>query len=179
MLQTLQPPEPRSLRSVLGRFPTGVTVVTTMHGAEPYGVTVNSFTSVSLSPPLVLVCIKRGSRFLMAVAAHGAFAVNVMNDDQVHVVKLFAQRDRDPRDVCADMTISPLGVPLLAGSIAYLDCTVNAMYTAGDHAICVGEVKGMQMMEVGHPLVFVAGAFRFIGAPCERTDEPSESWPWC
>lgn len=171
-------PNPERLREVLGKFATGVTVVTTIQNGSPWGVTANSFTAVSLEPPLILVCIRRRSRFVHAVAMRRGFGINVMDEDHMAVVKAFADRARDGSEVWPTMQIGDSGAVFLEGALAYLECYLRSMYWGGDHVICLGEVSGIASVEVGHPLLFIGGRFRQVGPICEMQDELPECWPW-
>lgn len=130
----------RALRNAFGSFMTGVTVVTA-HDAEgvPLGFTANSFTSVSLDPALVLVCLANSSRNYDAlVTAHG-FAVNILAEDQIEVSNTFARPVED-RFATVDWRAGPNGAPILGGVSAWFDCKMHKTVNAGDHVILIGEV---------------------------------------
>ncbi|HEY2577499.1 MAG TPA: flavin reductase family protein [Streptosporangiaceae bacterium] len=150
------------LRSVLGRFATGVTVVTTSHGA-PCGMTANAFTSVSLDPPLVLVCISRNANIYKAVLDAGCFAVSMLSADQEHVARYFADHSR-PRGAAEFDAVewSPgpgTGAPVLHGCLAWLDCSLVNSYDGGDHEIFLGSVLDSGSGMDGDALVFFRGGF--------------------
>ena len=130
--------DPRQLRDVLGTFVTGVTVVTTCDGTGTlHGVTANSFSSVSLDPPLVLWSQSLASRSHAAFNASDTFAVNILADDQIAVSNQFAKsRDDKFEGVAFDDGIG--GVPVLRGTAACLECTKVATYPVGDHTACLG-----------------------------------------
>lgn len=172
-----EPLSPGALRRVLGRFATGVAVATTTNGGRPRGLTINSFTSVSLSPALILICIHHGSAFLAAAIARGGFAINIIDDDHLDVVKLFATPERSRQQAWPGWEPSPSGFPLLEGAVAYLDCALHTTYPAGDHVICIGEVRHAEAA-AGHPLVFVGGRFRSIGPICDLEEEALKNWAW-
>ena len=136
----MTPPDPRALRNAFGTFITGVTVVTSHDRVgAPIGFTANSFTSVSLDPPLVLVCLaKTSSNYDMLMQAAG-FAVNVLSEAQVELSNTFA---RPAKDRFADLTWDkgPEGSPVLDGVTAWFDCKMHKTVDAGDHAILIGEV---------------------------------------
>lgn len=168
---------PGRLRQVLGRFATGVAVATTVSRGHPHGLTVNSFTSVSLSPALILICIHQESGFLTAATERGGFAINVIDDDHLDVVRLFATPERNREQAWPNWEPSASGLPLLAGAVAYLECALDTTYPAGDHVICIGEVHGVEVA-AGHPLVFVGGRFRSIGPICDLEEETLKNWTW-
>jgi flavin reductase (DIM6/NTAB) family NADH-FMN oxidoreductase RutF len=146
----------RALRDVLGRFATGVTVVTTTHRDRAVGLTVNSLTSVSLRPPLVLWCLNRASSNRMAFTVADHFAVNVLAADQHALATRFAS----PGDRFARLAVEhgPHGLPLLSGTVATLVCRRDRIVPAGDHIVFVGEVID-QRATAGAPLLFVDGQY--------------------
>ncbi len=172
-----EPLLPGMLRQVFGRFATGVAVATTISGGRPRGLTVNSFTSVSLSPALILICIHHLSTFLAAAIERGGFAINVIDDDHLDVVKTFADPERGRQRAWPNWEPSPSGLPLLEGAVAYLDCVLDTTHAAGDHVICIAEVRGVEVA-AGHPLVFVGGRFRSIGPICDLEQEVLKNWAW-
>lgn len=157
------------MRRVFGRFTTGVTVVTT-GGATPHGMTANSFTSVSLSPPLVLICVLRGAAMHEAVLDRKSFAVSVLSEHQEGLARYFADRSR-PRGLAqfAPVQWSPgrfTGSPVVAGALAWLECSLTATYDGGDHSIFVGEVLDMGLRAEHGALLFYDGGFHGL-----RTEE--------
>jgi len=132
--------DPKALRRCLGSFATGVTVVTTRHGKKDYGITVNSFTSVSLDPPLVLWCLARTSRTYPVFTAAKHFVINVLSVDQVTVSNRFAFRSDDdfPGDVAFSRAVGD--APLLEGVCAHFQCRRTEIFDGGDHVVVVGEV---------------------------------------
>lgn len=158
----LQPFSTREFRDALGAFATGVTVVTT-RGAEPYGMTANAFSSLSLDPPLVLVCVVSGTHGCESIAANGIFAVNVLTEEQEPLSRWFASRDR-PRTAEAFADVAhhhaATGSPLIDGAAAHLDCRLAAQHEAGDHTILVGEVLALDIVPGASPLLFHGGAYR-------------------
>jgi len=148
-----------TLRHAFGRFPTGVTVVTTLGlDGAPVGLTASSFNTVSLDPPLILWSIRLAAPSLAAFRANAFFAVNVLGTDQHDVCFTFA---RPAPDKFAGITYrhGRGGAPVLAGALASLQCEVWARYPGGDHEICVGRVLDIDIAD-GDPLVFHAGALR-------------------
>lgn len=147
-----------ALRRTLGRFASGVTVVTTgMAADDVHGMTANAFTSVSLDPPLVLVSIANTARMNGEIARNGRYGVSILSRHQEPVSLHFAgalQLD-DVRFVLRR------GVPLLDGALAHLACSIEASHPAGDHTLHVGRVDGL-WYENGDPLVFYTGTFRAL-----------------
>jgi len=130
----------RELRDVLGRFPTGVTVITMLDAGEnPIGLTVNSFTSVSLDPPLILWCLARDSNALAEFETCTHFAVNILATDQMDIARRFAMPS-DNRFAGITFEQGRGGVPLLTGCAAHLQCRNTAQHDGGDHVIFLGEV---------------------------------------
>lgn len=149
----------RSLRDALGEFATGVAVVTTL-GADgrPVGVTINSFASVSLDPPLVLWSLGLASPSRAAFESCGRYAVNILAADQVEFSQRFSQ-PREDRFSGIELTVGAGGTPLLAGCCAWLECRNEARYPGGDHVILVGHVESFQR-EARDPLIFHGGRYR-------------------
>jgi flavin reductase (DIM6/NTAB) family NADH-FMN oxidoreductase RutF len=156
----------RELRDALGHFATGVTVVTTRGEESAYGMTANAFTSVSLDPPLVLVCVVRGTDGSRHIAENKCFAVNVLAAHQEPISRYFSSRDRPRgRDAFREISHTTLvsGSPIIDDSAAYLDCVLSATYEAGDHLIFIGEVVALGTEPEADPLVFHGGRYRLVG----------------
>lgn len=132
-------------RQVMGRFATGVTVVTTCVHDSLVGLTVNSFCSVSLEPPLVLVCIDLNSHTLPYFRESGSFVVNVLSDQQEYLSRCFAtpSQDRYEHFCHANYHLTAAGSPVIDGVLAFIDARVVAEYPGGDHIIFVGQVESM------------------------------------
>jgi 3-hydroxy-9,10-secoandrosta-1,3,5(10)-triene-9,17-dione monooxygenase reductase component len=151
--------EARQLREVLGKFVTGVVVVTASGNTGPVGLTANSFTSVSLDPPLVLFCVHRSSRVRGTFEVAGAFGVNILSEHQ-EAVSLQFSRPRDGRAEGIAFRRGTTGVPLLADALAYLDCDLEQQIDAGDHIIMLGRVRDYKVQRAGHrPLTFYSGRY--------------------
>ena len=133
---------PEEFRHALAHWATGVAVLTCRWQTRPYALTVTSFSSVSLDPPLVLVCIGKQSRFHAPVTATGAWAVSVLAREQGALARRFAAHGRAYATQFDDVatTAAPSGAPVLDGSLVWLDCRTAALHDAGDHTIVVGEV---------------------------------------
>lgn len=150
--------EARLLREVCGRYPTGVAVITCRgEEKEPVGVTVNSFTSVSLDPALVLVCVHRESRAMTAIQASGSFAVNILASDQAALCRAFARRDTAGFGELAHAP-GATGSPVLADALAFLDCRLHTTFPGGDHVIVIGEVVDLGLLREEQPLTFFRSA---------------------
>ena len=145
-------------RQVVGHFATGVTIVTAVHGTEPAGLAVNSFTSVSLSPPLVGFCVVSTSRTWVRIREAGAFCVNVLADHQEGLCRAFASR-RPDKFAGVGWRPAPSGSPILEGILGWIDCTVEAHHPGGDHFIVVGRVRDLDIAQEGRPLVFYRGGY--------------------
>ncbi len=148
----------RDLRDVFGTFATGVTVVTAVRAdGEPVGTTANSFTSVSLEPPLILWCLSVTSRSISAFSPGAPFAVHVLAHDQRDLAVHFARAGRERFDVDPYWREHP-GPPQIAGALSRLDCKVHSTLLCGDHWIIVGGVVSIEKA-AGEPLAFHAGRF--------------------
>jgi flavin reductase (DIM6/NTAB) family NADH-FMN oxidoreductase RutF len=145
-------------KQVLARWPSGVTVVTTQDNGVAYGMTASSFTSVSLHPPLISVCLDRQARTLAAIQSSGVFAVNVLAHDQAAVSARFASAE----DEAYKFERAPLpgvrGCPLIAGAVAHLECGVFQQVEAGDHIILLGVVEHVSGAG-GAPLLYLQGKY--------------------
>lgn len=153
--------EPRILRDALGCFATGVTIVTTMgEDGEPIGLTANSFTSVSLDPPLILFSLARSSANLAAFEQAGRFAVNVLHIGQQPAGGRFASRGVSRFDGIDWALRTEGGSPILAGSLASFDCSTHAVHDGGDHVIFIGRVHSAWFEPQRDPLLYFRGKFR-------------------
>lgn len=152
----------RDFRSTLGRFPTGVTIVTALNAeGKPIGVTISSFNSVSLDPPLILWSLSRISPKLEAFRQASHYAINVLAADQRGLSNRFASR-ADDRFADVHVRAGLSGVPLIDGCCAWFECTPEAHYPGGDHLIFVGRVERFAQGEATSPLVFYDGAYCWI-----------------
>lgn len=161
--------EGRRFREALGRFATGVAVVTARGpDGEALGMTVNSFTSVSLEPPLVLWCPAVSSRRHDIFAGAAAWAVHILGVEQMDICLRFTRSGAGGFDGLA-AEVNEDGVPILPGAAARFDCRAVARYPAGDHTILVGEVVRVTVGgPADRPLVFAAGRFSTLAAPDDR-----------
>lgn len=142
------------LKAVMRRYPTGVTIVTTVYGGEPHGLTVNSFTSLSLDPPLVMVAIDRRAHSHEAIDRAGFYAVNILPHDLKDLAVRFATAPHSERFKGLETFTAKTGAPIIRGATAYLDCLVAARYPAGDHTIFVGQVVEGRVLEDKPPLIY-------------------------
>ncbi len=148
-------------RRVLGHFPTGVTVVTAISQHGPAGLAIGSFSSVSLDPPLVMFSPSKQSASWLSMKSAGSFCVNVMAQDQTAVCAVFAGSSED-KFSGIDWTVAATGAPVIAGSLAWIDCERYAVHDGGDHEIVVGEVKAAATVndaEGRGPLLFYRGGY--------------------
>jgi flavin reductase (DIM6/NTAB) family NADH-FMN oxidoreductase RutF/pimeloyl-ACP methyl ester carboxylesterase len=153
--------DPRALRDALGCFGTGVTVVTTVdEGGKPIGLTANSFTSVSLDPPLILFSLSRASASLGAFTRAKGFVVNVLHIGQQPTSNRFARRDASRFEGVAWAVGDESGAPMITGSLASFDCVQHAVHEAGDHVIFIGEVKRALFEPRRDPLLYFRGKYR-------------------
>jgi len=146
----------RSFRRCLGQFGTGVTIVTAHVDGIPVGVTANSFSSLSLDPPLVLWAIGRKSRSYAAFSVASHFAINILSDAQIEVSQRFASEAVD-KFTGVQWSQGPCG-PVLSGILALLECAREAVFDGGDHIIVVGRVQRFKLY-TGSPLLYVQGRY--------------------
>lgn len=148
--------EPNVFLDAMSRFASGVTVVTAKRAGERFGITASSFTSVSMEPSLVLVCIARTLHTHAAIESSGAFAVNILGVHQLEVGQRFAGRTPETGDRFAGLAWSAglTGAPLLDGSLASLDCRLRDRHDGGDHTIFVGEVVEARVTGDEAPLLY-------------------------
>lgn len=150
--------DPKEFRTAAGNFMTGITIATTIApDGSPRGVTANSFTTVSLDPPLVLVCIGRGSRSFAAFDSAGAFAVNVLSSQQRQLSSTFGSKAED-KFAGVDWSPGATGSPIFSGSLSSFDCRLHRKIEAGDHIVLIGEVVGMNRTS-GTPLGYFSGNY--------------------
>jgi flavin reductase (DIM6/NTAB) family NADH-FMN oxidoreductase RutF len=152
-------------RQAMGNWCTGVTIVATAgHGGKPYGLTASSFTSVSLNPPLILVCLDNRISGLQSFKDSGKFGVSVLSEDQADLSTLFAKKDSvRPAEL---YFIGKTGVPLIKESLVGIECKHYAMYPGGDHEILIGEVEAVEFgtaHEGKGPLLYFRGKYGKLG----------------
>jgi flavin reductase (DIM6/NTAB) family NADH-FMN oxidoreductase RutF len=156
---------PALFRRVMGSFPTGITVLTVeRQPGQVHGMTANSFTSVSLDPLLILVCIDHNARLLSYLKEQRRFGVNILKDSQQAFSEHFASPQLDPADesrLGIRFRWTETGIPLLEGGLAHLGCNLVAEHISGDHTIFVGEVESLELNE-GEPLLYFRGKYRTL-----------------
>jgi 3-hydroxy-9,10-secoandrosta-1,3,5(10)-triene-9,17-dione monooxygenase reductase component len=170
--------EPGPFREVMGRFATGVSVVTAFDGGRPAGITVNAFSSVSLEPALVMVALDRRRFITPMVRAAGRYAVNVLGADQQGLSDCFAHAPVSPgrEAFCgARWKPGPTGLPLIDGAIATLECTIVETFSAGDHDLFIGRVDSLEQRRHGTaPLLYYRRRYLRVE---EGVDSPVQGKP--
>jgi flavin reductase (DIM6/NTAB) family NADH-FMN oxidoreductase RutF len=168
----------RAFRQASAQFATGVTVVAYEVGGEVRGMTANSFTSVSLDPPLVLFCVTRSSKMGVLVHDIPRFSINVLEDHQRDLSAYYAGAWRKP-DPPRHRFVPWEGVPRLEGSITAFGCRTHAIYDGGDHWIVVGEVIALERTpDECRPLVFYGGGYVALETPCVRLEDAPLTIAW-
>ncbi len=153
---------PADLRRVFGTFATGVTVVTCRVDRRTHGITINSFSSLSLDPPLVLICVDRRTIAFTMIPEAGVFAINILNENQRQICEFFAKRLAiDPDDEFATIPhrLGASGAPLVDRALATIQCRLVSRYPGGDHEIFVGEVTDAAILSDDSPLMFHRGGY--------------------
>jgi len=156
---------PALFRRVMGNFPTGITVLTVERNpGQVHGMTANSFTSVSLDPLLVLVCIDQNARLLSYLKEQRRFGVNILKGTQQALSEHFARPQLDPAEesrLGIRFRWTEMGIPLLEEGLAHLGCHVVAEHVSGDHTVFVAEVESLELHE-GEPLLYFRGKYRAL-----------------
>lgn len=152
--------EPAHFREALGHYASGITVITSHVDDEPIGFTCQSFYSVSVNPPLVSFGVMSSSASYPKIRQAGRFAVNILSGEQAAISNQFARRGTDKWHG-VQWQASPLGNPILAGSLHWLDCEIHAEHAAGDHLIVIGEVKALNLQQTtaAQPLLYFKGQY--------------------
>jgi len=159
-------PQSRELRRAFGRFASGVTVVTTQHEGATRGMTANAFVSVSLDPPLVLISVDHRSHMHQVLPLSKRYGVSVLAAEQEAISDHFAGRPVQPKIEFVEQ----MGMPLIAGALAYFVVEVVDMHSAGDHTLYIGRVEHFEARE-GAPLLFYSGKYEHLQS------QPSDSQP--
>lgn len=148
-------------RRVMGRFATGVTIITTSLEGETHGMTANAVTSLSLDPMLVLVCVDKNADTHDILRKSGVFAVNILSAEQAALSDRFAKKEAEGVHGLDGVPhrIGKTGAPILEGTLAYLDCRTVLQYEGGDHTIFIGEVVDAAETSEGEPLLFYRGRY--------------------
>lgn len=157
---------PTEFRKAMGAFATGVTIITVDLDGEVHGMTANAFTSVSLDPMLVLVCVDHSTRTHAHLHAKKRFGINVLCEDQRALSEYYARPERTHEHAEAEAGArfdrTQHGTPMLLGALAYLECRLQSAEEAGDHTIFIAEVEDVVLRE-GDPLLFFRGKYRKVG----------------
>lgn len=156
------PVDDAQFKLAMSHFASGVTVVTTEHEGRPFGLTVSSFASLSLHPPLVVVCIENAVKSHEAIEASKKFGVSILGAEQAEISTRFASKTGDKFAGVA-VRRGETGVPLLDGALCTVECTVRDQLPGGDHSIFVGEVVAIRVRE-GAPLLYFRSAYHQLGA---------------
>jgi 3-hydroxy-9,10-secoandrosta-1,3,5(10)-triene-9,17-dione monooxygenase reductase component len=146
----------------MSSVPTAVTVVTSVGEEGPAGATANAVASLSLDPPLMLVCLDRGSRTLAALRSSGRFAVNVLGSGDETLARAFASKAPHPEKWAGVEWSESDGMPRLAGALAWIGCELRDLLDGGDHVIVTGAVLDLAHAEETHPLLFHRGEYRAL-----------------
>ena len=152
-----------TLRAAMSRFPTGVTVVTTIGPAGPAGATANAVASLSLEPPLMLACLDLGSRTLVAVEHARRFGINVLAADQAELAHRFSTKDPHPEKWDGVAFQERAGTPKIEGTLIWLACELRDVHDGGDHSIATGRVLDLEQSD-GEPLIFHHGEYHPLTA---------------
>lgn len=153
--------DPQTFRSTMSMWASGVAVVTTSDGTVRAGLTVSAFTSLSLTPTLILVCIDRHSSTLEVIQNSGVFAVNMLSEHQAEISQRFASRRVQDKFAGEQWHSEKTGAPILDSALAWLDCELSSCYDGGDHLILIGQVlaTGIQTVDDG-PLLYYRGGYQ-------------------
>lgn len=157
-----RPPDPAGFRAAMGRLPTGVTIVTASGPEGPAGATANAVCSLSIEPMLMLACLDRGSRTLLAVQAANRFGISVLHADQEPIARSFATKAPVPDKWDGVAWSERDGVPAIDDALAFVACDLRDVIAGGDHVIVTGEVTALEA-GAGDPLVFHGGEYRPLG----------------
>lgn len=155
--------QPNEFRQALSRFASGVTVISTCdHDSKPIGVTVSAFTSLSLDPPLILICLDNSTSRLSAYTEAKSFGINILASDQAPVSNAFAFPGPIPPFEQFPYQEGMLGLPMLDNTLASIECHREAVYPGGDHVIIVGAVTNASWRENREPLIYATGQYRTL-----------------
>ncbi|HEX5714409.1 MAG TPA: flavin reductase family protein [Solirubrobacterales bacterium] len=158
----MPPPDPARFRTAMAALPTGVTIVAAKGADGPAGATANAVSSLSIEPMLMLACLDRGSRTLLAVQAADRFGISVLHAGQEEIARSFATKAPVPEKWAGVAWSERQGVPAIDGALAFIACDLRDVIAAGDHVIVTGEVVALETGE-GDPLVFHQGEYRPLG----------------
>src|ERR1700689_1307065 len=157
---------PTEFRKAMGCFATGVTIITVDLEGEVHGMTANAFSSVSLDPPLLLVCVDHSAQTHAHLHARKRFGINILAENQRRISEYYARlvhtHERADEEAGARFDRTAHGTPILHGALAYLECRLQSAQVAGDHTIFIAEVEEVVVRE-GEPLLFFRGKYRKMG----------------
>lgn len=175
MPDTVPSIDPRAFRNVMGRFPTGVTVVTFRRDGQPSGITVNSFLSVSTEPPLILVSLRRESSVIAHLHSGDRYGVNVLAESQQALSAHFAGKPVEDLDL---RYLEQQGVPLIPGSLAHIVARIVDIHAAGDHFLYIARIEYLWQGPEAKPLIFYSGKFKRILAhePDTHFNDALDGW---
>lgn len=158
------PVSPKLFRNTLAKFCTGVTIVTTKSQDGLRGLTVNSFTSVSLDPPMILICIQKNGLSHSTLYECEDFVVNVLSEEQKELSDRFANPALDSEERFLDLNfrLSENSVPILAGNLGHLECRLVDRFEGGDHTIFIGQVENGDFCAGKQPLLFYDGGYAYL-----------------
>jgi flavin reductase (DIM6/NTAB) family NADH-FMN oxidoreductase RutF len=162
--------DPERMRSVMGHFASGVTIISTRHEGIDYGLTASAVSSLSLDPPMLLICVNKTSNTRNAIEASGIFAVNILRESQSEVARKFAT-SRSDKFTGLSVSYGDLGVPLLDNMLATIECRVVESVSGGTHTVFLAEVEAAQARE-GMPLTYFRGRmghFAFMSSEKEAS----------
>ena len=156
-----------SFRDVLAQWASGVSIVTTNDDGMLYGLTVSSFSSLSLDPPLVLVCLANTNRMVGMIAASRGFAVSILTSAQAAASNYFARQGRLPTPDFTEIEgeWTPSGQPVIRGALAWMACELQSTFVEGDHTVVIGRVLETHTTTGGQPLLYWSRSYRQIGPP--------------
>jgi len=146
----------RIFRTAMGKFATGVTVVTTEHNGEVQGMTANAFMSVSLEPKLILISVANKAKMNESIRNSGIFAVSLLANDQEEMSMYFAGQIKEKRDIAFK---SFNGMPVINGALANITCDVHNSHVEGDHTLYIGKVRDISLSDEGKPLTYFSGRY--------------------
>jgi 3-hydroxy-9,10-secoandrosta-1,3,5(10)-triene-9,17-dione monooxygenase reductase component len=155
----MPPPDPSLFRAAMAALPTGVTIVAASGADGPAGATANAVSSLSIEPMLMLACLDRGSRTLLAVQAADRFGISVLHAGQEEIARSFATKAPVPEKWAGVAWSERDGIPAIDGALAWIACDLRDVIAAGDHVIVTGEVRALET-SAGDPLVFHQGEYR-------------------
>jgi flavin reductase (DIM6/NTAB) family NADH-FMN oxidoreductase RutF len=163
-MNELQPLDPDLMRLAMRQWATGVTVVTSQYRGEIHGMTVSSFTSISLEPALLMVSLQISTRTLALIEQAGVFGVTILHENQSEISERFAGRANEDQDRFTGLEVYRLhtGAPLLCDGLVGFDCKVLAAYPVSDHKLFIGEVLAAQVNQDGPPLIYYNRAYRSL-----------------